>query len=354
MAVTINGDGTITGADLDVDAGTLTVDSVNNRVGVGTTTPNGTYGTALHIHSPTTGSSLHLTDATSGSAVTDGTEFFHYAFDTYIYNREATGNFRVYTNGAERMRIDSAGRVGINTDTPLDRLHINEDSTNCDLRISSGSGFAGVQIVSANTSFGYINFGDPESTNVGQINYSHVDNDLGFSTGGSQNVTIDSSGHLIVPSGITLGTASATTYSAANTLDDYEEGTFTPEVYGKTTAGVATYNSRTGKYTKVGNTVHFSVYINLAGHTGSGGMAISGLPFTSTGDDAIAAGGAYFIRNNGHLTKPADSVVQLAVPLSNTIIEFWSISTSSTSFIDATLALDVAWAGNIVGWYRTA
>jgi hypothetical protein len=69
--------------------------------------------------------------------------------------------------------------------------------------------------------------------------------------------------------------------SDANTLDDYEEGTFTPTVTGTTTAGVGTYSNQTGYYTKVGRLVTITVYMNWTAHTGTGNMRFSNLPFTS-------------------------------------------------------------------------
>jgi hypothetical protein len=68
--------------------------------------------------------------------------------------------------------------------------------------------------------------------------------------------------------------------SDANTLDDYEEGTWSPTVSGSSTAGTGTYNAQVGRYTKVGNTVTVSAYINLASHTGSGNTTLTNLPFT--------------------------------------------------------------------------
>lgn len=67
----------------------------------------------------------------------------------------------------------------------------------------------------------------------------------------------------------------------ANTLDDYEEGTFTPAITGSTTAGTATYVGRSGRYTKVGNQVHVQIFIDWNGHTGTGDTRITGLPFTN-------------------------------------------------------------------------
>ena len=70
--------------------------------------------------------------------------------------------------------------------------------------------------------------------------------------------------------------------SNVNTLDDYEEGTWTPVVYGSTTSGTGTYTTQTGVYIKIGSFVFVQIYINLSGHTGNGNMDISGLPFTAS------------------------------------------------------------------------
>jgi hypothetical protein len=67
----------------------------------------------------------------------------------------------------------------------------------------------------------------------------------------------------------------------ANTLDDYEEGTWTPTVIGSGTAGTTTYTSRTARYTKVGNLVTVSCNVNWSSATGTGDMLVGGLPFTS-------------------------------------------------------------------------
>jgi hypothetical protein len=69
--------------------------------------------------------------------------------------------------------------------------------------------------------------------------------------------------------------------SGPNTLDDYEEGTFTPVVVGSTSAGVGTYSIQTGKYTKIGDLVQIQIYLNWTAHTGTGALTIEGLPFVS-------------------------------------------------------------------------
>ena len=69
--------------------------------------------------------------------------------------------------------------------------------------------------------------------------------------------------------------------SDANTLDDYEEGTWTPVIRGETTAGTGTYTIQQGRYTKVGRLVTLEVYIFWTAHTGTGDMEISNLPFSN-------------------------------------------------------------------------
>lgn len=63
-------------------------------------------------------------------------------------------------------------------------------------------------------------------------------------------------------------------------LNDYEEGTWTPVVEGTTTAGVGTYTTQDGKYTKIGRLVTFNIRLTWSAHTGTGDMRITGLPFT--------------------------------------------------------------------------
>jgi hypothetical protein len=88
-------------------------------------------------------------------------------------------------------------------------------------------------------------------------------------------------------SGITFP-ATQSQSSNANTLDDYEEGTWTP-----TLGGTATYNSQTGTYTKVGRlvTVTFNLNILVLG-TGST-TTVDGLPFSGIGG-LYMTGAIYF------------------------------------------------------------
>jgi len=68
----------------------------------------------------------------------------------------------------------------------------------------------------------------------------------------------------------------------ANTLDDYEEGTWTPIFVGSVTPGSCTYNSgaTNGSYVKIGQLVYTTFSITATStHSGGGTIMISGLPF---------------------------------------------------------------------------
>lgn len=73
--------------------------------------------------------------------------------------------------------------------------------------------------------------------------------------------------------------ASQNASADANTLDDYEEGTYTPAV-----GGTATYSAQIGTYTKIGDVVKIRGRLNIT-NIGTGSTSvISGLPFSSGGD----------------------------------------------------------------------
>ena len=112
-------------------------------------------------------------------------------------------------------------------------------------------------------------------------------NTLNFATAATERMRVDSSGHLIVPNGVTLGTAVGT-YAAANTLDDYEEGTWTPvfNYSGGSGTGSWTYSVQEGKYTKIGRMVYFWMELRFSAYskgTATGLPEIEGLPFAPGG-----------------------------------------------------------------------
>ena len=101
---------------------------------------------------------------------------------------------------------------------------------------------------------------------------------------------MNSSGQLIAPTATGLITAlggqikfpaTQNASSDANTLDDYEEGTFTPVVKGTGTMGTATYSTQQGTYIKIGKMVFVRGWLAWSSGTGTTNLYIDGLPFAS-------------------------------------------------------------------------
>ena len=70
--------------------------------------------------------------------------------------------------------------------------------------------------------------------------------------------------------------------AAANQLDDYEEGTWTPVLTGVSGGSGQTYSTQSGSYVKIGDLVVLTFRINLSNKGSmSGYPVIGGIPFVS-------------------------------------------------------------------------
>ena len=94
------------------------------------------------------------------------------------------------------------------------------------------------------------------------------------------------------PAGQIVFPATQNASADANTLDDYEEGTWTPAV-----GGTATYTNQNGTYTKVGRLVviHCRMTINVIG-TGST-VTLSGNPFSANSTPSYHAGSVCYFNS---------------------------------------------------------
>jgi hypothetical protein len=218
---------------------------------------------------------------------------------------EHGGNFMLFrTNDAERMRIDSSGNLLVGK-TSADTYN----STNgielqaSGLLTATRTGIA--QILNREDSDGDIAVFRKDGTTVGSIGVSGSDNlYIAGGTGSTKGIILNDIGALPATTGGAASDASIDIgqnnfrwkdlylsggvylggTGAANYLDDYEEGTWTPEVWDLDSGGnQATVSTVSGEYTKVGRVVHLYVRlvnVSLSGITAVNKVRIRNLPFT--------------------------------------------------------------------------
>ena len=225
---------------------------------------------------------------------------------------DSTGVLALQTNGTTAVTVNTSQNVGIGTTSPASLVHLQKGVANgpVDLlienTIASNYGSASLSFkndiaYSAGLSLmnsTRVNYGSISANSIGIYTSNTAGmffmadgtgGNIRFSAGGSGEVARFNVNGLglggAIPSsgtGITFpATQSAST--DANTLDDYEEGTWTPAITDDIGAAVMT-SGASGFYTKVGRLV--TVTFNEISWSSKGTLAtaplyVSGLPFTS-------------------------------------------------------------------------
>ena len=180
------------------------------------------------------------------------------------------------TSGADanKVKIESGDQLGVGT-TPTHPLTVNGQIK------SIGSNGETVQLQTSNQ-FSGVSFIGSDGTRDAIMDYDH--------TNGVMSLKAHTAGHLInfttggyterfriTDNGVTFNGDTA----AANALDDYEEGTFTPTM---STAG--SYGAQLGFYTKVGRIVHCQITLQWV-NSGTSTGTLGGLPFTVFGQNYV-------------------------------------------------------------------
>ena len=182
---------------------------------------------------------------------------------------------------------------------------------------------AKMQISNAGTNGQYL---QKQSGNTGGLTWADAGL-TGWSTGGTQNSLIPSH----TSQGIYLGVSSAT---AANLLDDYEEGEFANalSIDGTTQTNYSSGRSHL-KYVKIGSSVHCSGLIDTDGQTlQDTGQIYVRLPFAvaSSGSNSYNASKPFSNVMGGASTHPGYFYVQE----NDTQCEFDTIDTSGSTAVD--------------------
>jgi hypothetical protein len=190
------------------------------------------------------------------------------------------------SDNTERMRIDSSGNFMVGTSTAdvfgrFDDRYATLAATlatdNIALNISSGATASrGAQIYMGTGSTRHFTIG---ANNDDSYLGTSSNKPLRFLTNDVERMRITASGVLELTQGQIKFPATQVASADPNTLDDYEEGTWTPTV---TSAGY-TASSSSGSYTRVGRIVHIrgAIEFSAVDASSTSRANIGGLPFTT-------------------------------------------------------------------------
>ena len=193
-------------------AGTLTYEDVTNIDSVGVITArsgirvgaNGTKRETVHLDAGDSSANyLRFTNTGTGNGTTDGFNVGINADENALLWNFENKDTIFATNNLERIRITSAGDIGINSTSPQTKLDVIASSAsrtwtpgNSVVSMFERNGHTRVTLTSAASSYGEIDFGDPNDDNAGYIRYDHSDDSMSIRTATSERFRISSDGHL--------------------------------------------------------------------------------------------------------------------------------------------------------------
>ena len=254
-----------------------------------------------------------------------------------LESNASTNNFNLatYASGSwvDKLSMNTDGNLGVGTNTPTASssgyngatLHLHQ----------TGSSSAGSQVKFTTGASGAA-AGDGTLLAQWSDNNFYINNqesgNIQFYTGGSSRARLDSDG-------LKFGSDSA----AANALDDYEEGTWTPvmkKFLNSTWVDATMTDNGTvqqAHYTKVGNTVQIYLFWNGWQQSDANYCAIGGLPFTSNGGGIITVGyNDCFTNNQNQGGLIGHTSTNISFYYNSNAWNGWSSSSARTLYLGGT------------------
>lgn len=255
-----------------------------------------------------------------------------------VQTADASGVLQLQSNGTVAVNIASGGAVGIGGITnPTFPLVVQTSGTS-----TAVAGNVIARLQSTNTGYdATLQFSD-NITNSGFMSMNSGNMIIG--SYGTESIRFKSGGTVILQNGSTSATGTGITFpgtqnpsSDANTLDDYEEGTFSPGLMfgsGGTTGIV--YGAQNGIYIKIGRMVWVRCGWILSSKGSSTGTAyVTNLPFTSQSqsysDPSVLFTGAAWTSLSGTLQGVIENNQTYIRLVTNTSTGYVSLTNSNVN-----------------------
>jgi hypothetical protein len=302
--------------------------------GIGTSSPSA----KLHVNSGATDEVARF-EGTGSPFIsiydTNVRQFYAYSGSDFQLMVDTNKNLSFGTNSATQMTLDTSGNLGLGvTPSAWASFKALELKTNAFISWQGGgSGFGSINY-NAYYNGGYKRIGTDYASQYYQQTGCHFFGSAGSGSAGSAvtfspTLTINANGALALQGATIAATGVGITFPAtqsassdANTLDDYEEGSWTPvPKFGGANVGMS-YSS-TGKYTKIGNLVFVEANFAITTNGSStGNVTIEGLPFTSSANayagELIGDGFTFTGASISAVIESSGTVINLAIQTGGT------------------------------------
>jgi hypothetical protein len=274
------------------------------------------------------GSNISFADGTTGNQPYEG-------YISYSHSDNSLGFWVNYTgSSAARLFIDSSGNTFVG-------------------KTSDSDAAQGLSLYPS----GSISYNDNNSGNRTPVSFRRSGTQVGSIRTTAANTSYytassDTNGAVLVNAGIAFPPTQVAS-ADANTLDDYEEGTFTPTIVGGITG--VTYTSQEGFYTKVGRFVSYTLRVSISAGTAAGSIVqITGLPFASNanGNNQYFSGGLFTYAGPSIAGSLTTNLPTVYTPFNSTAIQLYR--TDGDSLLGTQLNSASTFNGYFIGSYFTS